>query len=169
MSPEVVEVDVEEQKKSKLPMILGVLTLLVLAGGVGFAVSTFTGGDKTKADERSGQSGASSASSSSDPLGAQLVVVSLDEFAVNLRESGGGRVLQMTVQVESTPLLEDKIVDRKAQIRDAILLLASDYSYSELEGMEGKMRLRDEVLVRINGVLSPDRVERVYFTQFLVQ
>jgi flagellar FliL protein len=168
MSPEVVEVNVEEQKKSKLPLILGVLTLVILAGGVGYAVSIFTGPDKAAGD--GGTSAATSSSSgSSDPTSNPLVVVSLDEFAVNLRESGGGRVLQMTVQVESTKLLEPKIIDRKAQIRDAILLLASDYSYNELEGMEGKMRLRDEVLVRINGVLSPDRVERVYFTQFLVQ
>jgi flagellar basal body-associated protein FliL len=31
------------------------------------------------------------------------------------------------------------------------------------------MRLHDEFLVRINAILKPERVERVYFTQFVVQ
>ena len=166
MSPEVVEVDVEEQKKSKLPIILGALTLVILTAAITFFVPKLMGGEE---EEGAATTRASTPTASADPLAATLVVVSLDEFAVNLRESGGGRVLQMTVQVEATPTLEATILGRKAQIRDAVLLLASDYSYTELEGMEGKMRLRDEVLVRINGVLAPDRVECVYFTQFLVQ
>jgi flagellar FliL protein len=165
MSPEVVEVDVEEQKKSKLPMILGAITLIIITWAITFFVPKLTGDGE---DEATTAARAASTPTAAGPA-ATLVVVSLEEFAVNLRESGGGRVLQMTVQVEATPILEATILGRKAQIRDAVLLLASDYSYTELEGMEGKMRLRDEVLVRINGVLTPDRVERVYFTQFLVQ
>ena len=166
MSPEVVEVDVEEQKKSKLPLILGALALIILTAALTYFVPKMMGGET---DANAAESKSAAAPANAGGPEATLSVVSLDEFAVNLRESGGGRVLQMTVQVEATPLLESSITDKKAQIRDAILLLASDYSYTELEGMEGKMRLRDEVLVRINGVLAPDRVERVYFTSFLVQ
>ena len=54
-------------------------------------------------------------------------------------------------------------------LRDSIITLASDYTYAELEGLEGKTRLRDELLGRLNSLLDGARIERVYFTQFVVQ
>ena len=35
--------------------------------------------------------------------------------------------------------------------------------------MDGKLRLRDEVQRRVDAVLAPDKVNRVYFTAFVVQ
>ncbi|MCP4496703.1 MAG: flagellar basal body protein FliL, partial [Phycisphaeraceae bacterium] len=35
--------------------------------------------------------------------------------------------------------------------------------------LDGKTRLRDELLGRINTVLGTVRVDRIYFTQFVVQ
>jgi flagellar FliL protein len=61
------------------------------------------------------------------------------------------------------------VVKKEAQLRDAIIVLASDYTYLELDGLEGKMRLKDEVLKRSNAVLAPEKVERVYFTNFVIQ
>ena len=78
-------------------------------------------------------------------------------------------MLSVGIRLEIDAALADTMHVRKDGIRDAVLLLASDYSYTELEGMDGKLRLRDDVHAGINRVLAPDRVERVYFTQFLVQ
>jgi flagellar FliL protein len=54
-------------------------------------------------------------------------------------------------------------------MRDSILLLASDYSYTELEGIDGKYRLKDDIHTRVNAVLEPIKISRVYFTEFVVQ
>ncbi len=96
-------------------------------------------------------------------------ILSLGEMSINLRGGGGGRLLRIEVQVEGSSDAVAKCEARQSQLRDAILTVASDYSWSELEGSAGKMRLHDEFLVRINGILRPERVERVYFTQFVVQ
>ncbi|MFH1466321.1 MAG: flagellar basal body-associated FliL family protein [Pseudomonadota bacterium] len=96
-------------------------------------------------------------------------IFSLGELSVNLRGSGGGRMLRIEVQVEGSAAAVAACGERQSQIRDAMLTVASDYSWGELEGSNGKMRLHDEFLVRINGILKPERVERVYFTQFVVQ
>jgi flagellar FliL protein len=93
----------------------------------------------------------------------------LGKFTVNLRDSAGGRVLQMEIQVESEMGTAETIEKRMPQLRDSVILLSSDYSYSELEGIDGKLRLRDEIHARINAVMDPAQVSRVYFTAFVVQ
>jgi flagellar basal body-associated protein FliL len=58
---------------------------------------------------------------------------------------------------------------RSAQLRDSIITAVSDYTWSELEGAEGKTRLRDELISRVNAVVAPAAIGRLYFTQFVIQ
>ena len=99
----------------------------------------------------------------------EAVITSVGSFTVNLRGSGGGRVLRIEVAVESTAGHANTLTARSAQIRDSIITAVSDYTWPELEGADGKVRLRDELLVRVNGITEPARVQRLYFTQFVVQ
>ena len=75
----------------------------------------------------------------------------------------------MEIQVESDMESAESIEKRMPQLRDSVILLASDYSYDELEGIDGKFRLKDDILARVNAVLEPIQVRRVYFTEFVVQ
>lgn len=103
-----------------------------------------------------------------DPKGRS--VVNLGAFTVNLRGSGGGRLLRAEVQLEVENRQLEAVESNKPPLRDAVLTLASDYTFADLEGVDGKTHLRDEMLARVNGVLD-DRaqVKRVYFTEFIVQ
>lgn len=96
-------------------------------------------------------------------------VTSLGTFTVNLRGTGGGRVLRLEVQVEGPALQADAVASRAAPIRDSIITAVSDYTWSELEGAGGKTRLRDELLARVNSAATPANIDRIYFTQFVVQ
>jgi flagellar FliL protein len=97
-------------------------------------------------------------------------VVSLGLFTVNLRGSGGGRVLRAEVQVEVDADEYLVVETRKAVLRDAIITLASDFSYTDLEGLDGKTHMRDELHGRLNAILGGHpKVEHVYFTEFVVQ
>lgn len=97
------------------------------------------------------------------------VITNLKTFVVNLRSSGGGRVLRMEVQVESSQDVAPALEIRMPRLRDTILTAVSDYTFAELEGTDGKTRLRDELLTRINGAMAPMTVDQVYFTQFVIQ
>jgi flagellar FliL protein len=101
------------------------------------------------------------------PTGAS--VTNIGTFTVNLRGSGGGRVLRVEVQVETKAAHAESVTAKSAQIRDSIITAVSDYTWSELEGTDGKVRLRDELLTRVNGITAPTVVDRLYFTQFVVQ
>lgn len=166
MAAEPVEAVEENESKSKLPMILGALAVFVIGGGAGFGGSMFMNdSDDPEAEEEStdedGEEGSPEDSRAVHDLGL---------FTVNLRGSGGGRILRMEVSVETTKAGLPPVQEREAQLRDTIITLVSDYDYADLEGLDGKTRLRDELLGRVNTLMPADsRVERIYFTQFLVQ
>jgi len=149
-----------------LPVIIGVVALV--AGGAGgyFASSAMSAEPGQDAKEAAAIEGAQGVPAAAE---ANSAVTSLGSFTVNLRDSAGGRLLQMDISVEADSAATAAIPARQAQIRDATIMLASDYSYLELEGLDGKMRLRDEIQRRINAVLQPMKVDRVYFTSFVVQ
>lgn len=165
-SEETDEVEVEwEGKKSKLPMILGALTFLILGGGAGFAGASFAGGASDEEVAAEGKEGAAAP----EEVEEERIVHSLGLFTINLRGTGGGRVLRMEVQVEAGAKAVAAVENDHAKLRDSVITLVSDYSYAEVEGLDGKTRLRDELLSRMNAMLGKNRLERVYFTEFVVQ
>ncbi len=97
------------------------------------------------------------------------VITNLKSFVVNLRSSGGGRVLRLEIQVESAGDVAPVLEVSSPKVRDSIIAAISDYTFAELEGTDGKTRLRDELLTRINGVMAPMTIDQIYFTQFVVQ
>jgi flagellar basal body-associated protein FliL len=97
------------------------------------------------------------------------IITNLKTVVVNLRSSGGGRVLRMEVQVESAQDVALAVELAIPKLRDTLITATSDYTFAELEGTDGKTRLRDELLTRINGIMAPLTIDQVYFTQFVVQ
>ncbi|MBW2087159.1 MAG: flagellar basal body-associated FliL family protein [Deltaproteobacteria bacterium] len=55
------------------------------------------------------------------------------------------------------------------QIKDSLLVLLSSKTFIDIKTVEGKMRLRMEIIGRINNFLTSGRVKNVYFTEFVVQ
>lgn len=152
---------------------------LMMAGGIGLVmlIIGLVGGYATSQalDSGSPEVAEPVAGGPSDPAngGAMVVpstqVIELGTFTINLRDSAGGRLLQMDISLEGDSGAASTIKDRQAQLRDSVIMLASDFSYLELEGTDGRLRLRDEVHRRVNAVLSPEKINRVYFTKFVVQ
>lgn len=100
-----------------------------------------------------------------DPTG---TITNLGSFTINLRGSGGGRILRLEVQVDADAEAAATLKDLTPRIRDSVIAVVSDYTWSELEGTDGKTRLKDELLTRINGITDPVQVRSVYLTNFVV-
>ncbi|WP_130470456.1 flagellar basal body-associated FliL family protein [Candidatus Magnetaquicoccus inordinatus] len=94
----------------------------------------------------------------------------LEPFVVNLNEPKGSRYLKATIQLEmSASDLKPELDRRAAQLQDVILALLTSKTFQELQSLEGKFRLREELLSRINALLVNGTVARVYFTEFVIQ
>jgi flagellar FliL protein len=147
-------------------IILVVPALLIGVGGGYFLGSSLTKKhyeDKANMDPQAVET-------PKDPM--QLVgeMVKLETFLVNLNEPKGNRYLKASIQLE---IADDKIKSeldrRQAQVRDIILQLLSSKNTQELQASDGKFRLREELLSRINALLVNGAVSKVYFTEFVIQ
>ncbi|MBX2800663.1 MAG: flagellar basal body-associated FliL family protein [Myxococcales bacterium] len=161
------EEGLEEAKGgTSVVMLAGVgIVGFLLGGGAGFGGSMFLAPAEDCETVEMGEDG--------EPVEEVPVdtraVHSLDGFTVNLRGTGGGRVLRMEVQVEINEDQVPTVEEQTPLLRDAVLTLASDYTYADLEGLDGKMRFRDELMNRLNSALPEPSVRRVLFTKFVVQ
>ena len=152
-----------------LKIIIIVVVVLVVLGGVGFAVFTFgpfSSSDKA-ADEQSASGESADDTKAAEPIG---ILYPMKPFIVNLAEAAGKRYLKITLDLELTNKeVQAEINSRMAPIQDSLLILLSSKSFSDISTVEGKMRLRLEIIGRINNFLVQGRVKNAYFTEFVVQ
>jgi flagellar basal body-associated protein FliL len=75
----------------------------------------------------------------------------------------------MNLSVETNVDLSLKITERTAEIRDSILMLSSNYTIAQLDGMDNRKDFQDAIETRVDTILGEDQVERIYFTNFVVE
>jgi flagellar FliL protein len=156
---------------SKAPVLLIALAVLNMAvvGGVGYMLWA---GRKNEAAEPKlehvirGEAKAQAEEAGATPQPA--AIVPLETFIVNLSGSKGRRIAKVSMELEmSGEGAAAEIDQRKAQIRDIIIILLSGKTYDEVAAREGKEKLRDEIRDTVNAFLNRGRIQNVYFTEFI--
>lgn len=95
-------------------------------------------------------------------------VVPLETFIVNLSGSKGRKVMKINMELEAKGAdVIQEIDNRKAQIRDFIIIILSSKSFEEVSTKEGKDNLRNEIRDNINTFLVKGKIANVYFTEFI--
>lgn len=95
---------------------------------------------------------------------------SLDTMIVNLADHGGKRYLRVTMALElSDPESVATIESRLPQVRDAVLMILPTKTYDDVSTTDGKITLRNQVMEKINTLMTKGRVTNIYFTEFVVQ
>jgi len=101
------------------------------------------------------------------PLGP---IYSLETFIVNLADKGGNRYLRITMDLELTnPELAAEISKRLPQIRDSVLMILPSKRFDDISSVDGKAALRDEILEKLNSILTLGKITNIYFKEFVVQ
>ena len=172
MPEEIEEIEALEPGSSKMPMILSIVAALILGLGGGYGISKVMGGgsEASSGDDIVADPGGEEDDELYEPVSVDRGVYPLGLFTVNLRGVGGGRVLRVEIEVQVALSLLERMEDYRAGLRDATIKLISDYSYTDVEGLDGKMRLQLELEEALNKYMPrSERIERIYFTQFVVQ
>lgn len=159
--------DEGRKKGGKLKwIILLVLLLGVLGGGGWFGYKYFFAEPAETADGAPAAGGEKKEAAREG----KTEIVTLPTFVVNLADPLGRRYLKITVDVE--------MVDQKAatelrnaepKVRDAVILLLSSKTFADLASVESKILLKNEIVERLNQVVSGSKVLRVYFTEMVIQ
>ncbi len=95
-------------------------------------------------------------------------VFPLETFIVNLAASKGRRVAKVNIElaVEGEGITTE-IDQRKAQVRDIIIILLSGKSYEQVANKEGKDKLKEQIKDTVNAFLTKGKIKEVYFTEFI--
>ncbi len=147
----------QERKGGKRGLLLIIISVLVilLAGGISYFFVFGKKKSETPQEEIHGKT-------------QRPALVALDPFILNLLEQG--RFLKVTMQFEMVDEREREFVmSRIPQLRDAIITLVSSKSVELIASPEGKMHLKDEILLRANQVMGKDVFKNLYFTEFVMQ
>lgn len=189
----------KEKKGSKKFLIIAIVAILVLGGaGGGFyfwraskAAAAETpekkkGSKKAKAETEADEEKASDehtdkdkAEKTDDPLKASLpndedvkAVVELPPFIVNLADTEQARYLRMTVSLgveggEGESEKPDQLF--MTRVRNAMLAVLSEKKSEQILSVDGKTKLRRELLQAAQAASEEPHVQAIYITDFIVQ
>jgi len=98
------------------------------------------------------------------------VIYSLEPFTVNLADQSDNRIVQVKVTLE---MLDEngfeEVVSMGAQARDTIVHILNGKRFPELQTIQGKLFLKDEITVALNKQLNRSFIKDVYFSRFVLQ
>lgn len=154
--------------KKKLFIIIGAAAVVIIA----LAVVFLGGGKKEKGKEGEAEAKVEQKAEGGKEgaAGAVTTAFALEPFIVNIYDGQELRYLRVKVEFETaTPDAKTEIESRQPPLRDAILVLLTTKTLQDIQDLQGKNQLRDEILVAANKILPPGKVTKVYFTDFVVQ
>ena len=181
----------EEDKKAAAPAgvlpikLVVVIVVGVLVLGIGGAIAFMSltkGHDKPQSAEaasdssheapkeaaghgdKGGDKGGSAAKGAPGPI------FDLDPFVVNLADPDDVHYLKVTVKLElDRPETVETLTARMPQVRDAVLILLSSKDSAGIRTAQGKLQLREDLILKTNSLLPKGGVRGAYFTEFIVQ
>jgi len=145
---------------SPLIKIIIIVVVLLLLGGGGFVGWTLLGRGDDAAKE------------DIEKATARPITYNLNTYIVNLmgQSAMSKKYLKLGVilGIGSEKQIPE-IEQYKPLINDSVLILLSSKTYTELGTVEGKIQLKQELIMRLNQVLGTPMVKKIYFTEFVVQ
>lgn len=146
-----------EKGKGKLKLILIVCAAVLLSAGGVAAYFLLSGGNGK--EEKAG----------TESKGAP-VIYSQDPFIVNIYDGQELRYLRVKVEMEvSDEEAKTELTGRQAQVRDTILVLLSAKTLLDVRDQQGKNQLRQEIFSAVGRLFPAGKLQKVYFTDFVVQ
>lgn len=183
--------------KGKRMLIIAIVAVLVLAAvGGGIYFSGILGHDKESEQEQSESAHTEKADSSSDAQADKHakneahtepsegehdgehgetppveLYQKMDDFLVNLtsKRNQPSFLKLKVVLVIPNEKIQEKVNAVMPRIRDTLQTYLRELRSEDLEGSAGLYRLRQELLLRVNKIISPDDINDILFEEILVQ
>ncbi len=97
-------------------------------------------------------------------------ILFLEPFAVNLGEGEGQRLLRVKFELEmAAGTGPEEIQARLPLLRETVSALLAGKTVKEIQNMEGKIALRNELIMQINTLLTKGKIRNLFFTEFIIQ
>ncbi len=94
----------------------------------------------------------------------------LKNIIVNPAGTNGQRYLMVALGLESnTSEALTEVENREVVVRDTILKILSQYTVEELASIDHRNQTKNRLMEAVNGVLGGPEIDRLYFTQYVLQ
>ncbi len=95
----------------------------------------------------------------------------IEDILVNPAGTNGTRYLSTSIGLETSDFGHetDRFEELTPIIRDIFISILSSKTMEELSSIDGKEKLRGEILVQVNKAIRPDSAYRVYFVDYVLQ
>lgn len=149
-------VPAKRKLSGKVLILYIVLPLVVLIGaGVGVYMSGLLGGEEEHAEK---------------PVVSAPVFYDLPDFLVNLSGEAPQHFLKMTVTLQITDAEAAKRLDAELpRVLDAFQIFLRELRPEDVAGSAGMLRVKEELLRRINLAVQPPVVKDILFKEVIVQ
>ncbi|MEO0336359.1 MAG: flagellar basal body-associated FliL family protein [Pseudomonadota bacterium] len=149
-----------------LTLVFAVLNIAVLAGGVYVVYKNTLGATHEITTEELAKR---DLAAFEERLSEGPVMFDLDPFNTNL--DGNPRRLvriQMSLELLDAQGFEEAM-QLGAQARDRVVQLLNRKTFDDIETVQGKLQLKNQIITQLNGFLDKGVVQNVYFSDFLIQ
>lgn len=153
-------------KASKLPLIIGLVLALVGGGGGFFAVKSGVLGGSDNAD--TAQDAGRQDDSETQPTAAEVAFVALEPLVISLPRSGSRTHLRFAAQLEVDPQYAAEVESVKPRIVDVLNGYLRAVDLAELEDPTALIRLRGQMLRRVQIVTGEGRVRDFLIMEFVL-
>ena len=154
--------DAVAAKKSKLPLIIGIV--LAIAGGAGGFIATQSGllpfgPEKTDAEM---------VEKVPDIVTEEVVFVQLDPITVTLPPGGDRQLMRLTAQLDVAPHNAEEVKKIQPRIIDILNSYLRAVQITDLESPSALLRLRTQMLHRVQVVAGQGVVRDLLITEFIL-
>jgi len=157
-----------------LPLINMVLLVLVLGVG-GFVAwkvmqldTAPTSGDKAPAQTE--DTTLPEADVEQDNPDAPPIFIDLDDITVNLADPDTARFLRAKIKLEvRSEANQAKVNAHMIEINDLVITNLTSKEFKDIRTPQGKYKLKEELIYRINQLIGGKPVKGLYFTEFVSQ
>lgn len=95
----------------------------------------------------------------------------MGERVVNLNDPSAARYLRVRIVLEfkKDEKLAAEVKEKNAQVMEAILKVLRSKSVEDIKPLNKEEKVKSEIISAINANLKTGKIEKVYFTDFLIQ
>lgn len=149
-----------------LLMVFMLLNLGTLGGGAFFVYSNTIGYKKAITTEEMAKR---ELASFEERLAEGPVMFTMDPFNTNL-DGVPRRLIRVQMSLEMLDARGfEEVVGLGAQARDRVVQILNQKQFDDVETVQGKLHLKNQIIAQLNSFLDKGVVQNVYFSDFVIQ
>ncbi len=160
-----------ENKKGSLLQIINLILLLLVLGVGGFVAWKMMQVDQPVTQEE----GTSSETieipePEEEDSGLPPIFVDIADITINLADTEVSRFLRAKIKLElRNEEAKGAVEQNMVKINDMVITLLSSKTFAEIRTPQGKYELKEDLVYRINRLVSGKPIKNLYFTDFVSQ